>query len=923
MCLNRKKIYHIWIGVLFLILPWVVFLAGYNPFSTAAAPGDGEIYGLQMQLFAKDFRMWNPFLAGGKSQLAEAGSQSLYLPAKIIMNLFPSYFGYNLLLLLHYSMAGYFTYRFIKIVNLKECSAVLGGIAFMFCGFMSAHKGHNTMVCVAAYLPVLLYFIEKYIVSEKRTIPVAAPLVWGLSVTADYTACSLYIAMVCFPYLVCRIISKDAGEKIKRMIAEIIKASITIFGIGTLLASYYLFPIIESLKYITRETITYDFFTGFSFPIKQIGMLLFPSLFGGGVSDIGYFGEWNITEIAGYMGLPVLIIAIACMIFAFKKNGFVRFWTVAACAGFLLVLGGNTPFYKLMYKVPVYNMFRVPARNWLEVNFCICILFAYGVDFIINEEHLFQKLYSIIRKTFFAAVVLEIGIFIFIRRFVLLSNIFQIGKESDSAIIQLLDQNVSMSSKSIYIYLIILLLTGICISFLKKYRKKTIFWMFTGALILTDLFPFAYFHDNIRTETYQSYPVEKHEISSTLNWIKEESKKDFRVWNLSDISGLKPVVNQNEGILAINSYGPVWLKNYSDLTRFNAAGELENVNWLIKNNQLLSMLNAKYIVVNADDSGVLEQSFLPQTDITDVNRISEWEQVQATVDRNRVILNAGDAGYSLIQYRIPKADHLYLRYTLSLETTPSQEGIYVDFYGADGSNITQKYHSSDEISRGTIKDSIVLNGSYSDIYLRIYSYSKSDIVIDACNFEEVQIPEGTYVRRFEDENGHAVYENTNAFGRAYFVSQVVTETDTQEQISMIQNAEVDLRNVALTESTLSDTNFQMGEVLDTDDQDNKITLEVNTEGDSFLVLTDNFYQGWEVYADGVQSEIYKVNGGQRGVLICEKGKHTIEFIYRPAGFYWGIAVSLFCVSILIIFTVRRKPLVFPGKNSLQRRDKVL
>ncbi len=77
MCLNRKKIYHIWIGVLFLILPWVVFLAGYNPFSTAAAPGDGEIYGLQMQLFAKDFRMWNPFLAGGKSQLAEAGSQAL------------------------------------------------------------------------------------------------------------------------------------------------------------------------------------------------------------------------------------------------------------------------------------------------------------------------------------------------------------------------------------------------------------------------------------------------------------------------------------------------------------------------------------------------------------------------------------------------------------------------------------------------------------------------------------------------------------------------------------------------------------------------------------------------------------------------------------------------------------------------------
>ena len=221
MHLNKKRGYYILIVAFFLILPWFVFLAGYNPFTTAVAPGDGKVYGMQMQIFTESFRMWNPYLAGGKSQLAEVGSQSLYLPAKIIMNLFPTYFGYNLLLLLHYSMAGYFTYRFIKTLDMKECPAILGGIAFMFCGFMSAHKGHNTMVCVAAYLPCILYLIEKYMISDKRKDLVIVSLVWGLSITADYTASSLYIAMVCFPYLVYRSVIKYSGEKVEKKLKEI------------------------------------------------------------------------------------------------------------------------------------------------------------------------------------------------------------------------------------------------------------------------------------------------------------------------------------------------------------------------------------------------------------------------------------------------------------------------------------------------------------------------------------------------------------------------------------------------------------------------------------------------------------------------------------------------------------------------------
>lgn len=924
MHLNKKRGYYILIVAFFLILPWFVFLAGYNPFTTAVAPGDGKVYGMQMQIFTESFRMWNPYLAGGKSQLAEVGSQSLYLPAKIIMNLFPTYFGYNLLLLLHYSMAGYFTYRFIKTLDMKECPAILGGIAFMFCGFMSAHKGHNTMVCVAAYLPCILYLIEKYMISDKRKDLVIVSLVWGLSITADYTASSLYIAMVCFPYLVYRSVIKYSGEKVEKKLKEIFKSSMVIFGLGTLTASYYLFPIIESLKYVTRESITYDFFTGFSFPIKQLGMILLPSLFGGGVSDIYYFGEWNITEIAGYMGLLVLIVAVSSVLFSCKKNLLIRFWAAVAGIGFILVLGGNTPLYRLMYKIPVYNMFRAPARNWLEVNFSICILFAYGVNLIMNEEKMFHKLYSVIKRTYIVVFTLEMLILILIRGLVSLSHVVQINNEKYAQLIQYLDQNVSVSSKGIYIYLIILFLTGINIYYIKIYRKKSFFWILTGMLVLADLFPFAYFHDNIRTESYRSYPVEEKEESNVVaEWVEEESKNNFRVWNLSNIGKLSATIGQNKGIMAINSYGPIWLKEYTALTNFNAAGGMQNVNWLVKNNQILSMTNTKYIVTNADNRGIFENTNQSGLDVSGMNRINEWEQINAVSDHERVILNAVNGGYSLIQFRIAQASDLCLRYVMSLDmtqNTDSDQGIYVDFLAPDGSYIAQKYYSPNEITDGTIKDSIMMNGSYSDVYLRIFSYSKSNIIINNCRFEEMYIPEGTYIKRLEDESGHAVYENTNAFERAYFVDRVIQQKNTEEQIAMIQNAEVDLRNSALTENRLRNTEFQAGKILDSVYDENKITLNVDTAGESFLVLADNYYKGWNVFIDGVRSEMYKVNAIQRGVVVPEKGRHIIEFVFRPVSFYLGIVLFLISIIIMIFFVFWNGFVSYLGRKHIATKE---
>lgn len=906
---KKKQMKHKWvIAIIFLVLPWIVFLIGYNPFTTACAPGDGDIYGLSMQLFSRNLQVWNPFLASGKSQLAEVGSQAVYLPAKLIMSIFPNCFGYNLLLLLHYSFAGYFTYRFIKELDLEEYAAIIGGIAFMFCGFMVAHKGHNTMVCVAAYLPCILFLLERYITTEKTRYLIIVSLVWGLSITADYTACSMYIGMVSFPYLIYRFISKS-GKNLKKALLKIVKTSICLYGLGTLLAAYYLFPILESLNTVTREKITYDFFIEYSFPIKQIGMILFPFLFGGEIGSVGYFGQWNATEITGYTGILVLVIAITCVVYLWKKNSAVKFWTIIAGVSFLLVLGGNTPLYKIMYHVPLYNMFRVPARNWLECNFAVCILLAYGISTLIREnEEGFEKLYARLKRVFLWTCVVGAGILVAIRIIVVLAQVFTVNPQY-ADIIDKLNQNVSVSSISIGVTIIAFVLAAIDIFFIKKNREKKSFWLLTACLVLVDLFPVAYYHDNIRTEDYQTCPTMQQEESSVAEWFNANIDKDSsRIWDVASVGtkirDLMPTKNQNKGIMSISSYGPVWDKTYADMTGFDAAGIVGSTSELIKSNQVLSMLNTRYLIVNPENKHIVENSGQVNADVQGMNEISKWDLVNSGMDhQDRVLLDAAQSEYSLIQYKISSMNDLCLQYSIQVDADELDDGIYVDLWKEDGTILAQQYYSPDDIDNadGSIIGCISADGTYTDVYLRIYTYSKNPIQLRNLCFEDVHVEDGTYVKRFEDENGNAVYENTKAVDRAYFVQNVLPEINVEAQVKMLKYSEVDLTHSSLTEESINEETFAAGEIVTSTYENSRIKYEVETKGKSFLVLTDSYYPGWNAYVDGKKTEIYRVNAIQRGIIIDGEGVHQVEFRFQPKSLYYGIVVSV--VALLILFGI--------------------
>ena len=65
--------------------------------------------------------------------------------------------------------------------------------------------------------------------------------------------------------------------------------------------------------------------------------------------------------------------------------------------------------------------------------------------------------------------------------------------------------------------------------------------------------------------------------------------------------------------------------------------------------------------------------------------------------------------------------------------------------------------------------------------------------------------------------------------------------------------------------------------LDYKEQESRI--EVRTQRDGLLFVSDTFYPGWKAYVNGVETKIYKADFAFRAVKV-PRGDHEIRFIYK-------------------------------------------
>jgi len=596
----------------YLLLSVLFHAVDVDIFHVNLAPGDGAVQGVPSKIYGTEFSLWNPYILSGVSRLATQGFQTLYWPGILVMKIFPGGFGYNLNLFLHYALAGWFTYLFVRRLGLRPWSAFISGLCFMFSGFMAGHKGHHTMMNAATWLPLVLYCAEGFLSNRKH--PgwlVASAAAYAMSFYADYLAVPMYIAMVTVPYVCFRSIQASTRGWLRGARDALLPSSV-ILGLGMILAAPYVLPILESVPLVTREEVDYAFFSSYSFPPLALPMLLFPFAFGThtpGFYRSHYFGPWNLTEMAGYMGIVPVACAFSAFLLGRRQNRQIWFWTVVALLGFLLVLGKHTPLHPLLFRVPIYNMFRAPARNWLEVHFAVAVLAGFGVDWIARETVPRERLRCLLRRLWGAIALCAVATTIVFFGIRALAPFLDAGKATAllpwesglgfgvRELGRLARDSWSLSSPNIYVPLLVVVLGALAMWAVVFWIKNdTRRWGGLAAVVAADLFTFGHFHDSGYGPSSDLCRPGNNPI---VTWLRahdpELSSYRYLPFDTLELDELFPNLNLPCHVATVNGYGAVLLKDYSRLLALETWGTVGRARELIENNGVLSMLGTRYL----------------------------------------------------------------------------------------------------------------------------------------------------------------------------------------------------------------------------------------------------------------------------------------------------------------------------------------
>jgi hypothetical protein len=159
---------------------------------------------------------------------------------------------------------------------------------------------------------------------------------------------------------------------------------------------------------------------------------------------------------------------------------------------------------------------------------------------------------------------------------------------------------------------------------------------------------------------------------------------------------------------------------------------------------------------------------------------------------------------------------------------------------------------------------------------------------------------------FEDKSV-VVLENKDAMPRAFMVYDWVASNNEEDTLSKLLSSSYLLDKKIILEDSVpvkQDINKKIPnssvKYLEYGSQESQLQIETDTDG--MLFVSDSYFPGWHAYIDGIEGKIYKADFAFRAIKV-PKGEHEVDMIYRPDSFYNGLKFSLASFIILVIIGV--------------------
>jgi hypothetical protein len=319
--------------------------------------------------------LWNPHQFCGTPFVAN-GQSAFFYPPNWLFVLFDARYVFGLSAALHYLLAGAFMVLLARELGLSAKAGLVGAAAFAFGGFMVSWTELPTLMNSAAWLPGVVWSVERTFRRRRPTNAVLIALTLAMSVLAGHLQIAAYVWLVAGAHLLAR-----CGLALYRRRLRAVVLAAGMFPVAIGLASIQLLPTFELAGLSLRGGATPDE-GGFEFrKARALQWRMLPTLVS--PDALGSPEQWSLaspvaySETCGYVGKLTLLLALFAL--AGIRSSRTLFLVGLAAVALLTAMGGATA-RLLYYCVPGMAQAGGFGRVLCVYTFAVAMLAALGAQ---------------------------------------------------------------------------------------------------------------------------------------------------------------------------------------------------------------------------------------------------------------------------------------------------------------------------------------------------------------------------------------------------------------------------------------------------------------------------------------------------------------------------------------------------------------
>jgi hypothetical protein len=498
---------------------------------------------------------WNPYVFSG-SPLISNIQVSLFYPLGFLYYLMSPNTAYGYSTLIHFVLGLGFMYLFMRSLDVHRAACLFSATVFMFNGYFMGHlyAGHLSFVQNYIWIPLIFFFLNRFVNKGSLGNAVAAGVALSFQILGGFPQIAFYTILASSLFILVRGVLARKSEKSSLFQAASGWGVFVLLGFT--LAAIQILPTYEFTTLSTRGGgVSYEMATYESLHPKEILAFLLPDLFGNPVDGTYWRSRefWHFWESCGYVGiLPLFFLFVGGR--GAAQGGVRAFAVLLILLALFLALGRYNPLYPLIYHLPGFGSFRIPAQIIFLYVFGVAVLSGIGSSRIIEAKGEFTTGFWIFCTLAGLVLVCAIMGLTFLRQefFLSLFRNFSEGPVTH-ADLSLLSGRIS---QTIYRSCLIFFLSLSLLMFVKHGRMRTFpFSVLACVIVFVDLYLFV--SPLVKVQEFVM-PAEKQSLLSQLSRSPVEGR----------VVTSDRAFKANDGLMyrfpSIQGYDPLILKKYAD-----------------------------------------------------------------------------------------------------------------------------------------------------------------------------------------------------------------------------------------------------------------------------------------------------------------------------------------------------------------------